>query len=192
MQEALDASPPVQDDGNLEGNAGEESNYMCRITVQLQYTHITHALHMHRQHAVLLFIILSSLPYCYPQRKLWFERNFCKCMCTWREKIQSDRQKYVLTESLKRLKQLKAMPPLFFASLGTDTEQTDPCDYILRGSKYVCTCRCTVCRVGTPVFGLYTSIKYADMLSHVLWKEWAMLCLCATHLSFGNRPRQET
>lgn len=51
------------------------------------------------------------------------------------------------------------MPPLFFSSLGTDTEQTDPCDYTLRQSGRVCTCRCTVCRMGAPVMWWYTSIN---------------------------------
>lgn len=52
--------------------------------------------------------------------------------------------------------QLKALLPLFSASLGTDTEQTDPCDYILRESVRVCMCGCTVC-MREPVFWLYTS-----------------------------------
>lgn len=77
-------------------------------------------------HNILLFIILSSLTYSWIHRKLGFVRNLLQ-MCVHIERVRwPDR----LTMSCRPLKKPKAMPPLFLSSLGADTGQTNPCDYV--------------------------------------------------------------
>lgn len=135
IQDALDASPAhfkIWKEVLLQVQLHVFRN---RTHNKLQYTHLTHAC------TCMLCFYLKSYSACHT---VFFWVICCDLWgifaneCLLKERSPSDWQKYRQTESHRLLKQLKAMLPLFLASLGTDTEQTDPCDYILGDSVCVC------------------------------------------------------
>lgn len=107
-------------------------------------------------------------------------RNFSKWLSTLRDRNTDMTQSHRLFKH----RQLKAMLPLFSTSLGTDTEQTDPCDYIL--TERACVCMC----LHAQMYCLH--VCACVLAAHFLFCFFHGCCgkiagdLCVTQPSFGE------